>query len=201
MTSGIVSSLQRGSAELGMRKGMYYIQTDAPINVGNSGGPLINLDGEVIGINCITVQQAAGISFAIPSEIVLEFLDGAMEREKDFIKNGGYFRKAKRNEKFYIGITMMTLSPEIVDELQRRNPSWFGEVKGGVLVTKVTLGSPSERCGLVGGDVIISINNKPAGSTSDIYEEVRKGDTMVIKVRRGNKVVTLSVEPEVTSRL
>lgn len=40
---------------------------------------------------------------------------------------------------------MMTLSPEIVDELQRRNPSWFGEVKGGVLVTKVTLGSPSER--------------------------------------------------------
>ena len=60
-------------------------------------------DGEVIGINCITVQQAAGISFAIPSDIVAEFLDGAVKREKDFVKNGGFFRKAKRNEKFYIG--------------------------------------------------------------------------------------------------
>ena len=57
----------------------------------------------MIGINCITVQQAAGISFAIPSDIVAEFLEGAMKREKEFVKNGGYFRKAKRNAKFYIG--------------------------------------------------------------------------------------------------
>ena len=66
-------------------------------------------DGEVIGINCITVQQAAGISFAIPSDIVSEFLDGAMKREKDFDRNGGYFRKAKRNEKFYIGLLQFPL--------------------------------------------------------------------------------------------
>ena len=58
-----------------------------------------------------------------------------------------------------------------------------------------------ERCGLAGGDVIISINNQSVSSTSDVYEEVHKGDMMVIKVRRGKDIVTLSVEPEVTSRL
>ena len=58
-----------------------------------------------------------------------------------------------------------------------------------------------ERCGLAGGDVIISINNQSVSSTSDVYEEVRKGDMMIIKVRRGKDIVTLSVEPEVTSRL
>jgi len=162
---------------------------------------MIYKDGEVIGINCITVQQAAGISFAIPSDIVAEFLDGAVKREKDFVKNGGFFRKAKRNEKFYIGITMLTLSPEIIEELKRRNPNFFENVEGGVLVTKVNRGSPSERCGLVGGDVILSINNKSVSSTRDVYTEVRKGDTMIMKVKRGENIVTLNVEPEITSRL
>ncbi|XP_069779502.1 serine protease HTRA2, mitochondrial-like isoform X1 [Narcine bancroftii] len=103
ITSGIVSSVQRGSRELGMgHSDMEYIQTDASIDFGNSGGPLVNLDGEVIGIN--TMKVTAGISFAIPSDRVRQFLVDTQQKKKSWFRSD--------TERRYIGVMMLTLTPQ-----------------------------------------------------------------------------------------
>uniref|UniRef100_H3ATZ8 Serine protease HTRA2, mitochondrial n=1 Tax=Latimeria chalumnae TaxID=7897 RepID=H3ATZ8_LATCH len=104
ITSGIVSSAQRGSRELGLsHSNMDYIQTDAAIDFGNSGGPLLNLDGEVIGIN--TMKVTAGISFAIPSDRLKEFLNRAKTKQRSWFSSSEMKRR-------YIGVMMLTLTPK-----------------------------------------------------------------------------------------
>ncbi|XP_022077374.1 serine protease HTRA2, mitochondrial [Acanthochromis polyacanthus] len=189
ITSGIVSSVQRGSKELGLSNpNMEYIQTDAAIDFGNSGGPLINLDGEVIGIN--TMKVTAGISFAIPSDRVKLFLDQAARKRSAWF--GGSETKRR-----YIGVMMLTLSQSIITELKLRDPS-FPDVTHGILIHKVIMGSPADRAGMLPGDIVVEINGVKVNTSEEIYQAVRSSDQITMVVQRGNELVRLQMTPEYT---
>lgn len=187
ITSGIVSSVQRGSKELGLsNSNMDYIQTDAAIDFGNSGGPLINLDGEVIGIN--TMKVTAGISFAIPSDRLRLFLDQAAK------KKSSWFGETKRR---YIGVMMLTLTPSIIAELKLRDPS-FPDVSHGILIHKVIFGSPASRAGMLPGDIVVEINGVKVNTSEEIYQAVRDSDQITMVVQRGHDLLKLQMTPEYT---
>ncbi|KAJ8407597.1 hypothetical protein AAFF_G00274540 [Aldrovandia affinis] len=175
ITSGIVSSVQRGSRELGLSNGnMDYIQTDAAIDFGNSGGPLINLDGEVIGIN--TMKVTAGISFAIPSDRVRLFLNRSADKKKSWFGES----EAKRR---YIGVMMLTLTPSIIAELKLRDTA-FPDVTHGILIHRVIIGSPASRAGMKPGDVVLEINGTAVKTSEEIYSAVRTSDSINMVVKR-----------------
>uniref|UniRef100_A0A3Q3R608 HtrA serine peptidase 1 n=1 Tax=Monopterus albus TaxID=43700 RepID=A0A3Q3R608_MONAL len=185
VTTGIVSTTQRGGKELGLRNSdMDYIQTDAIINYGNSGGPLVNLDGEVIGIN--TLKVTAGISFAIPSDKIKQFLAESHDRQA----KGSTSQKKK-----YIGVRMMSLTSQLAKELKERQ-SDFPDVTSGAYVIEVISQTPAEAAGLQESDVIISINGEPVASASDVSAAIRQGEKLRTVVRRGNEDVILTIIPE-----
>ncbi|XP_062992113.1 serine protease HTRA2, mitochondrial [Elgaria multicarinata webbii] len=189
ITSGIVSSVQRGGRELGLAASdMAYIQTDAAIDFGNSGGPLVNLDGEVIGVN--TMKVTPGISFAITSDRLRAFLEQE-EKHKDSWFGG------PQGKRRYIGVTMLTLTPSILSELKMRDPS-FPDVSYGVLIHKVIIGSPAHQAGLKAGDVVMEINGQRSQQAEDVYEAVRTQSHVTLLVRRGYEALLLTVTPEVT---
>ncbi|XP_052333816.1 serine protease HTRA2, mitochondrial-like [Oncorhynchus keta] len=189
ITSGIVSSVQRGSKELGLSKpNMDYIQTDAAIDFGNSGGPLINLDGEVIGIN--TMKVTAGISFAIPSDHVKHFLNQASDKKKSRL---GVLDTKRR----YIGVMMLTLTPSIIAELKLRDPS-FPDVTYGIMIHRVIMGSPANRAGMKPGDIVLEINGTKVNTSEEIYNAVRTSDSITMVIRRGQDLLRLHMTPEFT---
>ncbi|XP_070775963.1 serine protease HTRA2, mitochondrial-like isoform X2 [Enoplosus armatus] len=189
ITSGIVSSVQRGSKELGLsNSNMEYIQTDATIDFGNSGGPLINLDGEVIGIN--TMKVTAGISFAIPSDRLRLFLDQAAK------KKNSWFGESETKRR-YIGVMMLTLTPSIIAELKMRDPT-FPDVTHGILIHRVIMGSPANRAGMLPGDIVVEINGVKVNTSEEIYQAVRSSDKITTVVQRGHEMLRLQMTPEIT---
>ncbi|XP_042327053.1 serine protease HTRA4 [Sceloporus undulatus] len=187
VTTGIVSSTQRDGKELGLKDSdMEYIQTDAIINYGNSGGPLVNLDGEVIGMN--TLKVTAGISFAIPSDRIRQFLEDSHNRQE---------KGKSKTKKKYLGLRMLPLSFNLIRELRRRDRNFPDLIPGvGVYVYEVIPGTAAESAGLEDGDVIIAINGKTVTSTRDVTEGVQNNDTLAIVVRRGNEDLILTVTPD-----
>ncbi|KAK3554415.1 hypothetical protein QTP70_023051 [Hemibagrus guttatus] len=189
ITSGIVSSAQRGSKELGLSNGdMDYIQTDAAIDFGNSGGPLINLDGEVIGIN--TMKVTAGISFAITSDRLRLFLERAADKKSSWFSGS----ESKRR---YIGVMMLTLTQSIIAELKMRDPL-FPDVTHGILIHRVITGSPAKRAGMKPGDIVVEVNGKKVNTSEEIYNAVRTSDSINMVVRRGQDLLMLHISPEFT---
>uniref|UniRef100_A0A8D0GSM9 HtrA serine peptidase 4 n=1 Tax=Sphenodon punctatus TaxID=8508 RepID=A0A8D0GSM9_SPHPU len=178
VTTGIVSSTQRGGKELGLKDSdMEYIQTDAIINYGNSGGPLVNLDGEVIGIN--TLKVTAGISFAIPSDRIRQFLLPTLS-----------VPSALQDVQ-----TISDFLPSLIHELRRRDKD-FPDLSSGVYVFEVIQGTAAASAGVRDGDVIISINGRTVTSTTDVSEATKNSNTLSIVVRRGNEDMILTVTPD-----
>ncbi|OCT99291.1 serine protease HTRA3 isoform X1 [Xenopus laevis] len=184
VTTGIVSTAQRDGKELGLRDSdMDYVQTDAIINYGNSGGPLVNLDGEVIGIN--TLKVAAGISFAIPSDRITKFMTESQDK------------KYKDGKKRFIGIKMLTITPSFAEERKIHNPD-FPDVTSGIYVHEVVPNSPAQRGGIQVGDIIVKVNGRPLVTSSDLHEAVMNESPLLLEVRRGNDDMLFNLEPEVS---
>lgn len=185
ITAGIVSSCHRPSKELGIHRGgldLEYIQTDAAITIGNSGGPLVNLDGEVIGVNTLTAGP--GISFAIPSDFAREFVTRANKTP----------RKSTTGP-YVVGISMLTVTPDLAPILQHRG-TISEDVEHGVLVAQVWPSSVAARAGLKKGDVIVKINGEEVTTSQQVFVHVQSGKKLNVEVLRNSsrRMVTLSPE-------
>jgi len=187
ITTGVVSNIARATGELGLRGKdiAEYIQTDATITFGNSGGPLINLDGEAIGINSMKVSP--GISFAIPIDYAKEFLRKSAETQKS---GGGV--KARR----YAGITMVPLNDQIIDELMKRKQLMV-PIKHGILIYRVVENSPSDHAGLKPGDIVTHINGVAIHGTRDVYKMLESSGSLDMSVvTHLGRMVRVIVHPE-----
>ncbi|GAA6220326.1 serine protease HTRA3-like [Lates japonicus] len=200
VTTGIVSTAQRDGKELGIKDSdMEYVQTDAIINYGNSGGPLVNLDGEVIGIN--TLKVTAGISFAIPSDRISRFLTesqakhskGKTRLQRKLTEEPQSDADEKRR---FLGIRMLTITKDLVAELKRHN-SDFPDVSSGVLVQQVIPNTAAENGGIKEGDVIVKLNGQPVETTEDIHEVLQGDQPLLLEIRRGNDDLLFYIHPQV----
>ncbi|MBW4649449.1 MAG: trypsin-like peptidase domain-containing protein [Kastovskya adunca ATA6-11-RM4] len=184
VTLGIISTLQRSSAQVGIPdKRLDFIQTDAAINPGNSGGPLLNQQGEVIGINTAIRPDAMGIGFAIPINKAKEISNRLARGEKVIHP--------------FLGIRMLLLTPQIAAENNRdpNSPFTVPEVNG-VLVAQVVPDSPAASAGVRRGDVIIQINGTDVTAPEQLQRIVENsgvGEVLQMKIRRGNQTTSLSV--------
>ncbi|MBD2187252.1 HhoA/HhoB/HtrA family serine endopeptidase [Pseudanabaena mucicola] len=184
VTAGIISAIGRNSGEIGVDKRVSFIQTDAAINPGNSGGPLLNQDGEVIGVNTAIIQGAQGLGFAIPIET-------AQRIAKQLIDNGKVSRA-------YLGIQMVTLDPNVKRQVNQDQE--FGiriaEDKG-VLITRVVDDAPAAKAGVKRGDVIVKLDDKEISSADQVTQLVEGrsvGDKIRMEVKRNGQSLALSVE-------
>lgn len=168
-TKGIVSGMNRSV------DGEYrFIQSDAAINGGNSGGPLVNLSGQVIGINTVKYvgYGVEGLSFSIPIDTVKYVL--------------GQFEKFGKVRRPYLGV-------EFVEGVAARYGLPSNE---GLTISDVEKDSPGEKCGLLVDDVLISVNGVEVTTIIDYNEEMKKylpGNTVKLTVRRGGKEIVLKV--------
>ena len=173
VTHGIVSATARG--QLGITTFEDFIQTDAPINFGNSGGALVDSSGALIGINTAIVAKSLGvegIGFAIPVDMVRGVL-------RDIIKYGRVIRG-------WIGIV-----PEDISDAQAQQ---FGLAHGGVVIAYV--GSPGQQAGLRPGDLLLAIDGAPVTSAEDARARIaisKPGSTLTLHYQRGTSQLDVQV--------
>ncbi|XP_018576418.1 serine protease HTRA2, mitochondrial-like [Anoplophora glabripennis] len=182
VTVGIVSCVNRPAEDLGLRNfSMTYIQTDASITFGNSGGPLVNLDGDVIGIN--NLRLTSGISFAIPVEYVRKFLENSKYRVKAG-KNSGVLGKT------LFGITTISISTDLLTEIMEEFKVIPNDVSEGLFIWKVLEGTLASECGMEVGDIITHINGIAVKDPSELYLLSSPNEDIEIKlIHKGQKKI------------
>ena len=179
VTSGIVSALGRSLRARSGRLMDDIIQTDAALNPGSSGGPLVTTQGEVVGVNTATIQLAQGLCFAIASNTA-RFVASALILE-------GRIRRS------YIGV-----AGQNVDVPRRLVRAHQLPVSSGVLVMSIEEGSPADEAGISAGDVIVSLAGEPVGTIDALHRRLtheRIGVPSAIGVLRGAERRVLSVTP------
>jgi len=184
VTTGIVSGLGRGITAGSPFEGFVekldnVIQTSAPISPGNSGGPLLNSSGQVIGINTAIAQEGSNIGFAIPSNVIKDLLE-------NFAKSGNSF------ERPYVGVRY-----KMVD----KQTAILNDVVEGAYVTEVLEGSPAQKAGLETEDIITEFDgNKVKGDDDQTLAKMilqkKVGDTVQVKYWRNKKIKTTSLKVE-----
>ena len=179
VTAGVVSALARSFRSRAGRLIDNVIQTDAALNPGNSGGPLVTARGEVVGVNTAIIPMAQGICFAIPSNTAM-FVASRLMRDG----------RVKRS---YIGVGGQNVP------LHRRVVRFHQlQTETGVQVTQVEPESPAARAGLVPGDTIVAMGETPVGGIDDLHRlltEEKVGVSSTLTVLRGVEKVALSVVP------
>ncbi|MGC1248374.1 MAG: HhoA/HhoB/HtrA family serine endopeptidase [Spirulinaceae cyanobacterium] len=186
VTVGIVSALGRSSAQVGVpHKRVSFIQTDAAINPGNSGGPLVNAEGEVIGINTAIRAEAQGLGFAIPIET-------AQRIAEELFSKGEIAHP-------YLGIQMVTLDPEVKAEINQDSELGLQvEEEQGVLIVRVIPESPAAQAGFQEGDVIREVGQESVATAADVQTQVEAskiGELLEVKVKRQGAVKAIKVRP------
>ena len=188
VTLGIVSSLHRDINALGFSdKRLDLIQTDAAINPGNSGGPLINSNGQVIGINTLVRSgPGAGLGFAIPINL-------AKNVSEQLLENGEVIHP-------YLGVQLISLNPKIAKE-HNEDPNSLVQLpeRSGALIQSVIPNSPAEKAGLRRGDLVIAAENILIEEPKTLLDEVEKaqiGKIFLLNVLRDNKEIKVNIKPE-----
>jgi serine protease Do len=180
ITAGIISGRGPLEASEGVAA-QIYLQTDAKVNPGNSGGPLVNLDGEVVGLAAlISAGPGGSYGYAVPINLVRRTATALIE--------GGHMQHP------YIGVALRDIRDLDRSEINR----WAGQTRSfpprGSLVTRVVRGAPAARAGLRAGDVITSIDNRDIPTVAELVAVIssqRVGARVVVGLIRGGTVMTL----------
>ena len=175
MTAGIVSARGR---DIGAGPYDDFLQIDAPVNKGNSGGPTFNTEGSVIGVNTAIFSPSGGsvgIAFAIPAETVKTVV--AQLKDKGSVTRG------------WIGVQIQPVTPEIADSLGLKKP-------GGALVAEPQKDGPAVKAGIQAGDVIAAVNGKPVIDARDLARKIGgmpPGTTVKLGILRSGSEKTVSL--------
>jgi S1-C subfamily serine protease len=184
VTTGVVSALGRTLRTQSGRLVDNVIQSDAALNPGNSGGPMITTDGEVIGVNTAIIQGAQGLSFSVD-------INTAKEIAQQLISNGKVF-------KAYLGLMLqeVAMNPKIKQHYNLTN-------KKALFITKIEENSPASRSQLQEGDMIIEFNGKTINSTHELFRELSRKEilTMIdVAVIRRTELLKFPIAPVSNSK-